>query len=149
MATVKIGGVQYEIPELNFIALEKAWPYIERAIITRDPIEGTSAGISIIAAGLIEAPDFSPSRFGIEGYATWDDTFDRVVVFLKRALKAAEIANVRICVEDITSEAGLGEEDSGEAQAAPEEEASPSTETAPNSLQSSSQLDAKGVAGTA
>lgn len=152
MAKAKIGGVDYEVPELNFIALEKAWPFIERAIITQDAMEGTSAGISIITAGLIEAEGFDKTRFDIteEEKLTWDDTFDRVSTFLKRKLKASEIEQVRLCVEQITEEAGLREESSGEAQApARAEEETPSTETALDTSQSSLPLDAKEAAGTA
>lgn len=150
MATATIGGTKYEVPELNFIALEKAWPFIERAIITQDPMEGTSAGISIITAGLIEAEGFDKSRFDItdEGLS-WDDTFDRVSTFLKRKLKSSEIGNVRTCVEQITEEAGLREDESGEAPAPGKEEASPSTETALDTSQSSLPLDAREEAGTA
>jgi hypothetical protein len=151
MASAVIGGIKYEVPELNFIALEKAWPFIERAIITQDPMEGTSAGVSIIAAGLLEAEGFDPTGFGIaeDEKLSWDDTFDRVVIFLKRALKSGEIGNVRTCVEQITEEAGLREDEPGEAQAPVEEEAIPSTETAPDTSQSSLPLDAREEAGTA
>lgn len=151
MANATIGGIKYEVPELNFIALEKAWPFIERAIITQDPMEGTSAGVSIIAAGLIEAEGFDKTKFGIEedDKLSWDDTFDRVVIFLKRALKSGEIGNVRECVEQITEEAGLREDTPGEAEAPTEGEAMPSTETAPDTSLNSSPQDAREAAGTA
>lgn len=153
MAKAVIGGKEYIIPELNFIALERAWPFVEIAITTLDPMKGPSAAISIIAAGLMEAEEFDPTDFGIEKEEKLnsDEVFDRVVHFLKKQLKSSEIQNVRECVNQITDEAGLtSEEDdpSGEAQA-PEEEASPSTETAPATSPSSSLQDAREEAGTA
>jgi len=152
MAQVKIGGVEYVIPELNFIALELAWPYIEEAMVTQDPMRGPSACISVIAAGLIESEHgFDRTKFDI----TEDEDlnayqlFDRVVTFLKRKLKSSEISNVRLCVDQITTEAGLTDAEAGEAQAPAEETPIPSPETAPASSQSSLPLDAKEEAGTA
>lgn len=150
MAKVTIGGTDYIVPELNFIALELAWPYLEEATTTLDPMKGPSACISVIAAGLIEAEDFDPSRFGIGEDEKLEprETIERVSVFLKRKLKANEIDRVKTCLDDIMEEAGLVPAE-GEAPAPGEETQHPSPETAAASSQSSLPLDAKEEVGTA
>lgn len=145
MAIVTVGGAEYEVPELNFAALERAWPFVEEAMTSVDPMKGVKAGICIIAAGLIEAPHFDKTKFhiGAEEMLGEDQTFDRVVLFLKKHIKAKEIEGVRKSVDQINREAGL-EPEEGEARpplAVPgmDQEQSPSTETAPTSSPSSSQ----------
>lgn len=137
---VTIGKREYEIPELNFAALERAWPFIDQAMSTLHPMAGPSAAVSIIAAGLMEADHFKPTDFGIREDETLgeDQMFDRVVRFLKKKLKATEIEAVRIAVEEITKEAGL-EAAEGEAPMPPEAEANLSPEIAASSSPSSSQ----------
>lgn len=149
MARVTIGGTEYEVPEMNFAALERAWPFVEESMTTLDPMKGPSAGISIIAAGLMEADHFDKTKFGIgaEEMLGEDQIFERMVKFLKKKLKAKEIEQVRLAVDQINREAGL-EPEEGEAPA-PQAETpgSPSEETAPSSSQSSSPPDVKEEAG--
>ena len=66
MAKVTVGGTQYEVPELNFIALERSWPFIEEAMTALDPMKGVSAALHIIAAGLVEADNFDPATYNIK-----------------------------------------------------------------------------------
>lgn len=153
MAIVKIGGTDYEVPEMNFAALERAWPFVMEAMIVgpQDPMKGVSAGIKIIAAGLIEADHFDPTKFNIEpGEMLGDEQlFDRVVYFLKKKIKAKEIDGIRKAVDQINQEAGL--------EPAPGEAIEPlleqvrqnlSQETAPTSSPSSSPPDMKEEAGS-
>lgn len=119
MATVVINKITYEVPELNFSALERAWPYLNEATTSFDPIKAVSAAINVIAAGLIEAPHFNPSDFGIDE-SKLSSTVDRdeqvfflVAQFLKKATLAREIAGIREALMKIAQEAGL-EAPSGE-----------------------------------
>lgn len=150
MARVTIGGTEYEVPEMNFAALERAWPYVEESMTTLDPMKGPSAGISIIAAGLMEADHFDKTKFGIgaDEMLGEEQIFDRMVKFLKKKLKAKEIEQVRQAVDQINREAGL-EPEEGEAPAPQAEETpgSPSEEIAQSSSQSSSPPDVKEEAG--
>jgi hypothetical protein len=147
MATrVKIGKKEYEVPELNFAGLERAWPFIDAAMMTLHPMAGPSAGISIIAAGLMEADHFKATDFGIGEHETLgeEQTFERVTKFLKKQLKATQIEQIRLAVENITKEAGLDEAEEGEALKPPTGEANLSTETAVTSSPSSLQPGAVG-----
>lgn len=140
MAKVVIGGTEYNVPEMNFIALERAWPYVDQAMMTLDPIKGPAAGICIVAAGLMYADHFNPNDFGILDAEKLDEdqTFDRVVFFLKKKLKAKELDAVRVAVNKITEEAGL-EPAEGEVPPPPGTEGENlSLETALDTSQSSS-----------
>src|SRR4051812_33097068 len=97
MAIVTVGGTEYEVPEMNFSALERAWPFVEQAMIAQDPMKGVAAGISIIAAGLLEAEHFDKTKFGIgpDEMLGEEQTFDRIVYFLKKKIKAKEIDGIR------------------------------------------------------
>ncbi len=154
MAKVTIGGTAYDVPELNFIALERAWPFMEEAMTSLDPMKGVSAGICIIAAGIVEADGFDPATFNIKPEdinATEDreqQVFNLVAKFLKRKTKATEISGIREAVVQVSKEAGL-EPEEGEDVKGEEEALSPSTETSRPSSQSSSPQDAKEAAGTA
>lgn len=156
MATVTIGGTDYEVPELNFIALERAWPFIELAMTEPDPMKGVSAALHIIAAGLVEADNFKPSDYGIKGEDLSstrdreDQIFELTAKFLKRKTKASEIEGVRRAIGDITKEAGLEpEEGEGElAEGVKEEAPNLSPETSTHTLPSSSPLGAREEAGT-
>lgn len=144
MAKATIGGKTYLIPELNFLALEKCWLYIMEAMASQDPIIGVRAALNVIAAGVVEAPDFDPKNFGLtEGPYTDYDIDVGVFNYLKRQCKAGEIGGVRDTVQEIIKEAGL-EPEEGEAQ----EAVSPGTETSPASSPSSSQQESKEEAGT-
>ena len=145
MAIVTVGGAEYEVPEMNFAALERAWPFVEEAMLAQDPMKGVSAGISIIAAGLLEAPHFDKTKFNIAENEMLgeDQTFERIVIFLKKKILAKEIEGIRKSVDQINQEAGL-EPISGEALApgpAGEEQSNVSQETAQTSPPSSSPPD--------
>lgn len=147
MARVTVGGKEYYIPELNLLALERAWPFIEENSRTLDPIKGPSSGLSIIAAGIMEAENFDKSQFDIEAELVDPDRiFEKVVYFFKKKIKASELINIAAAIEEIIQEAGLGVEDSpGEDQAATQ---SPSTAAVEELLRSSSPQDAKEEVGT-
>jgi hypothetical protein len=143
MAKVTIGGTEYEVPEMNFAALERAWPFVNEAMVSLDPMKGPAAGLCIIAAGLMEADHFDRTKFGMTAVEMLgdDQVFDRLVLFLKKKVKAKEIASIRAAVDQINEEAGL-EAVKGELfppQADPE--LNPSLETAPTSSQSLSPQD--------
>lgn len=156
MARVAIGGTEYEVPELNFIALERSWPFIEEAMTALDPMKGVSAALHIIAAGLVEADNFDPATYGIKAEDIKPqldrDTqvFELTAKFLKRKTRATEISGVRQAIVEITKEAGL-EPEEGEGDTAEVEGAALnlSPETSTHTLPSSSRRDAKGEAGTA
>lgn len=153
MAKVTIGGIEYLVTELNFCALERAWPFIDKAMSTNiltDPLGGPAAAIMVIAAGLVEEESFNPANFGItpEEQLNEDQIFHRVGAFLKKKLKSTEINLVRECLEDIIKEAGL-EAAPGEALEDPlTEEENLLLATAQASSQSSLPLDAKEEAGS-
>jgi hypothetical protein len=109
MAIVTVGGTEYEVPEMNFAALERAWPFVEEAMMTQDPMKGVAAGINIIAAGLLEAEHFDKTKFDIaeDEMLGQDQTFERIVYFLKKKIKAREIEGIRKSVDQINVEAGL------------------------------------------
>jgi hypothetical protein len=143
MAKVTIGGTEYEVPEMNFAALERAWPFVNEAMVSLDPMKGPAAGLCIIAAGLMEADHFDRTKFGMTAVEMLgdDQIFDRLVIFLKKKVKAKEIASIRAAVDQINEEAGL-EAVKGELfppQADPE--LNHSQETAPTSSQSLSPPD--------
>ena len=149
MAKVTIGEVEYHIPTLNFAALELAWPYIEIATSSNDPMAGPSAGVGIVAAGLMEAEGFDRTNFGMlstEALAT-SETHARVMYFLKRKLLATQIGAIREVVNEIIVEAGLV---SNEGENPPVEETTmnPSPETVLASSLNSLQPVAKEEAGT-
>lgn len=149
MAKCIIGGTEYTVPELNFVGLEKAWPYIEAAMTTQDPMKGPSAGLSVIAAGIVYDESFDPKKFNIpeEDNATEDEVFDFVTQYLKRKLKSSEIKNVINCLHDIQEEAGLIPDEDPPAPPPGTGEENPSTETAANTSLNSSQPELKEVAG--
>lgn len=139
ITTISIGGRQYDLPEMTFAAVERAWPYVEEATAAFDPIKGTAAGLCIIASTLIEAEDFDKTRYGMteaDEMLSVSEQFDRVVYFFKKQLKAKEIGQVKDAVLSILTDADLIKEDdsSGEVEAGTE---NPSTETVPASSPSS------------
>lgn len=145
MAKVTIGTKSYTIDTLNFAALERAWPFIEVAQQQMDPIQGASAAISVIAAGIMESDGFNPAEFGIEapGLTREDEIFELVQKFLKKKLLAPEIPVVKDCILDILKEAGMIAEE-GEIEG----EENLSMVTSPASSPSSSLPDVKVEAGT-
>lgn len=162
MAKITIGGNEYTLPEMNFIAVERAWPFVELAMQTVHPMHGTSAALSVIAATMMEGPDFDPASFGIDSHEQDAETglprprsddaiFEDLTKVLKRRLKAKEVGLVKVCLFEVLEEAGFEMKDpaSGEALAAlGTEMMSPSPVTAADISPSSSQPDAKEEAGT-
>lgn len=155
MATITIGGKDYVIPEMNFLAVERAWPYVQQATDAGfDPIKGSSAALSVFAAGLMEADDFNPVDYGLSADTKGDAaTHQGVTRFLKKELKAKEMDKVRETMFEVLKEAGL-EVTEGEAIAALAAALAPGTdqnlsqETVLDTSSSSSQQDAREAAGT-
>lgn len=153
MATLILSGKDYEVPELNFIALELAWPYIQSATLATTPVAGISASIMVIAAGILQGEDFEAEAFEVpETAKSLEVQHAAVANFIKRKLKAAETAAVKDCFLEVLQEAGL-EVSEGELLKVLDEVkemlANPSMEIAPDTLPSSSPQDAKEGAGTA
>lgn len=154
MAQVIIGGTTYEVGELNFVSLDRAWPHIEMAMATADPMIGASAAFGVIAAGIMEEDYFKPETFGIE-VDKLDEFRDRdnqihelVVKFLKRKTKASELGGVREALESIIEEGGLKKDEATGELEPSEEAANLSTVTSTPSSPNSSQPELKGVVGT-
>lgn len=124
MAKLTLGGKTYEISDMSFEAVERAWPYITAAISAQDPIAGVSAGLAVIAAAFIEEEWFKPEDFQLEPVAGFtnpqDQLFDLLRARLKRMLKAKDIGEVRLAVIETVREAGLLPK-SGEDQLSPEQ----------------------------
>lgn len=153
MAEFLLKGVKYQVEEMSFEAVERAWPYITMAMTNEDPIDGVIAGIAVIAAAVIEQDWFKPEVFDIEIptdlFQNRDDhIFLALKTKMKRMLKSREIGAVRLCVIEMTKEAGLMPE-TGEPQPGAPLTTSPGTETSTESSQSSSPLESKVDAGTA
>lgn len=134
MAKIVIGGEDYTVPELNFMALERAWPFVEDAMLSTgsDPMKGPLAALRIIAAGIMEDENFQPARYNVS--ATPDDPdaiHDQVVAYFRKKLKAREIVTLKDCIDAILKEAGLGAEPGEDQEENPPEKASPSPETVP------------------
>ncbi len=155
MARVTIGGAEYDVPELNFVALERAWPYALEAMTALDPMKAVSAGLRIVAAGIMESENFEMSAFEIDAskldhkldIAT--QVFDLLVARFKKQLKASEIGDVQLAVMEINREAGLVAPEGEAGLLTMEQMLSLSTEIAQPSSPSSSPQDAKEEAGTA
>lgn len=115
MATIIIGGKTYVIPEMNFMAIERAWPHVEKATSTIHPMDGVSAALGVFAAGLMEAEDFKQEDFDVSDYEvgtseapTFDEHVHRGVhLFLKKGLKGTEMDKVRVTMFEVLKEAGL------------------------------------------
>ena len=154
MAQITIGGVEYHIPEMNFLSIERAWPFVQQATSALDPMQAVSAALSVIASALMEAENFDSTAFGIEGPTTEAETHRLITYFLKKKLRGNELGVVQSAMFEILKEAGL-EVTEGEAIAVlgaalgiHQEGAMSSPETAPDTSPSSSQLELKEEAGT-
>lgn len=146
MAKVTIGETTYIIGELNFIAMKKAWGAIQNTMLELDPMLAVGAAIEVIAYAIQEEPGFNPQDFDIlaDEVLLPHEVDARIVSFLERKLKATQIQNIQIALDEIITEAGLRPEE-GEAEVP----GSPGTEIQTPSLPSSSQPELKEVAGTA
>ena len=147
MATVEIGTKTYVLGELNFIAIEKAWSAIQDTMMIRDPIQAVGSALEVIGAAIQEEDGFKKEDFGIDPALPLEEhQVDALVVkFLKRALKANQIANVTVALNEVIDEAGLRP---AEGELMDPGTQSPGTETSIPSLPSSSPQDAKAEAGS-
>lgn len=143
MAKITIGDRDYIVPEMNFAAVELAWPAIDQATRAFDPMTGTSSALAVIAAGLMEAPEFNRADFGIKDEEVLEDKeiHERVTRFLKKACKASQLGDIKEGMFKILEEAGL-EVEEGELMGALVEALgvtlpNPSQETAPATSPSS------------
>jgi hypothetical protein len=121
MAKVTIGGKEYLIGELNFIALRKSWSAID-AFMEADsvnPIKGAEVSLKIIAAAVQEEEYFKREDFGIAADLILkpSEVDEFVEEYLARQMKASEVSGVQFVIFDIMKEAGLAGEP-GEIQAA-------------------------------
>lgn len=160
MAKITIGGVEHTIDEMNFVAVEMAWPFIEQAMATVHPIAGTNAALAVIAAGLMESEGYDCQKWDIEPTGIDDEgkSWPRhpslihidMTERLRRKLKANEIGSVKLCLFDLIREAGFDMATAGELQLTAEEEAvNHLMETATSTSPSLSQPESREVAGTA
>lgn len=143
MAKVTIGGKEYTLAEMNFIAVELAYPFIEQAMQTVHPVQGTKAALAVIAAGLLECDDFIPAEFEIEALTYKDPgtgvekpipqemLHEQVLNFLRRKLKANEMGDIKLALFEVLEEAGFEMAEVGELpKDLADLLANPSTETA-------------------
>lgn len=107
MATFKCGGKEHVVPEMNFLAIERAWPFVLEATNSLDPIVGSSAAISVIAASMFEGLDFKRSDWGISEEIPDNLAFDNLVKSIKRTLKGNELGEVQSTMMQIMEEGGL------------------------------------------
>jgi len=148
--SIQIGKINHDLPEMNFAAIERAWPYVEIATTILDPIQGVAAGLRIIAATIMESEDFDPTKYGMSAdeSLTQDEIFEAVTYRLKKDLKGNQVDQVRQAILAMLKDADLIQDaDSGE-ELAGQEAANLSQETAPATSPSSSQLDAREAVGT-
>lgn len=142
MAEVTIGKNTYDVPELNFVALELSWAYIDDVIMAPNPVRAVGAGLFVIAAGLMNKNGFKPENYGINTRKL-DKKLDLeqqihwlVTKKLKTDLLASQISNVTMVIMEIVEEAGMlpkqGEGEKGEDKS-PNPSMETSSRTSPNS----------------
>lgn len=158
MAQITIGKIEYDLPEMNFLAIERAWPFIQEATAALDPMQAVSASLAVFAAAIMEGEDFDKTRFNIPKEVVSDFSIhNEVTRFFKKKLMGNELDRVKTTMFDLLKEGGLeiteGEilQSLADAQAEiVEEEAMAllSQETALDTSPSSSRQDAKAEAGT-
>lgn len=114
MAKVKIGGKDYLISELNFVALRKSWSAIDVFMESDsvNPIKGAEVSLKIIAAAVQEEEGFKREDFGIdpELILTSAEVDELVEEYLAKQMKANELSGVQFVIFDIMKEAGLAGE---------------------------------------
>jgi hypothetical protein len=157
MAELMMNGIKHTVPEMNFVAVERAWPYMVDAMGSQDPIKGASAAVAVIAAGLMEMDSFKEADYGITNdmistTEERDPQVHRLVqMYMKRKLKASEMGLVTLCVITMVQEAGLSPAE-GEPRPPlvdPKLTENLLTEMSTESSQSSLPLELKEAAGTA
>jgi hypothetical protein len=107
MATLTVGGKTYQVPEMNFFAVERAWPFVQEATAAFDPIKGSAAAIAVIAAAMFEAEDFDRAEWGIDADAVDGEAFHLLVKAIKRKMKANEIGAAKDTMFEILKEGGM------------------------------------------
>lgn len=107
MATLTVGGKEYKVPEMNFLAVERAWPFVQEATTAFDPIKGSAAAIAVIAAAMIEGEDFDHAEWGIDQALDDDQAFPQLILTMKRRMKAGEIGAAKDTMFQILEEGGL------------------------------------------
>lgn len=119
MAKVTIGGVEYEVPPLNFKGIKKVWPHVAKLmehgenLALEDSLSVVDVTIVAIAAAFErEHPE-------------------RNVDWIEDNLKAAEIAALQFVLKDLLRDSGLiRDEVPGSGEAVADQGAANSTETA-------------------
>lgn len=107
MAKFIIGGKEHHVPEMNFLAVERAWPYVVEATTAYDPIKGSSAAISVIASAMFEDESFSREDWEIPAELPDNLAFDNLCLKIKRRMKSNEIGNAKDTMLEILKEGGL------------------------------------------
>lgn len=107
MATLTVGGKEHNVPEMNFLAVERAWPYVVDATAQFDPIKGSSAAIAVIAAAMFEDEAFDRAVWDIDEHLPEDLAFEALVKTMKRRMKAVEISSAKETMLKILEEGGL------------------------------------------
>lgn len=152
MAQITVGGVEYQLPEMNFLAIERAWPFVVEATEALDPMKGISSALAVFAAALMEADDFDKATYNVpEDVVTDFGIHNGVTRFLKKKLKGTEMPIVKDTMFQILKEGGLEITEGEMMQSLVDqvtEPESPSLETAPDTSLSSLPQDAKEETGT-
>lgn len=144
MATLTVGGKEYNVPEMNFLAVERAWPHVVEATAAFDPMKGSAAAIAVIAAAMFEGENFNREEWGIDADVPNDLAYQNLITIIKRRMKATEISSAKDTMLKILEEGGLqvseGEllESLGLVESLPD---LPSPETAEDTSQSLSQQE--------
>lgn len=107
MATFTCAGKEYQVPEMNFLAIERAWPFVQKATEEFDHMKGSSAAIAVVAAALIEGEGFNREDWEIAADLTDDQAFDKLQYTIKKRLKVTEIGNAKTTMFQILEEGGL------------------------------------------
>lgn len=110
MAKITIGDTTYTVPELTFIALERAWPYVQASMVSdgADPMRGPNAALRIISAGILHGEHFDPNKFDVTAGPDEEDLqHDQLTMFLRRKMKANQISTLSACIGVMLEEAGL------------------------------------------
>lgn len=107
MATFTCAGKDYHVPEMNFLAIERAWPFVRKATEEYDPIKGSSAAIGVIAAAMFEGEGFKREDWDIEEGLDEDASFERLIYKIKKRIAANEIGNVKDAMFQVLAEGGL------------------------------------------
>ena len=106
MATFTCDGKNYPVPEMNFLAVERAWPFVQKATEEFDPMKGSSAAIGVVAAAMLEGEGFDRSAWDIGEELDDDAAFELLMRTIKKRLKVSEIGNAKKTMFEILEEGG-------------------------------------------